>query len=227
MTRPVDYELEILFKEKELSALEEVGSVIRFPAASILMGQNESTDFALLIRKGYVKVVAGSPERIVGIRGPGEIVGEMAAIRRKPRSASIFALDDVEALYVPGPRWLDFLIEHPRVALAQLYASQERLAESTRKNVESMLSGEQKLAKAIVELWDKGLGSGSGDDAVLRFSQQDLADIAGVSLDSVKQIIRSFKHRGLVATGRQVTRILNLDALSAVSRGGTIASLKS
>src|ERR671930_530929 len=114
----------------------------------------------------------------------------MAAIRGKPRSASVYALDDVEALHVTGSKWLDFLINHARATLAQLYASQERIEESTRKSVESLLSVEQ-----------------------------DLADIAGVSLDSVKQVIRSVRERGMIMTGRQALTIVDIDSLNAISRG--------
>jgi CRP-like cAMP-binding protein len=219
MDGPDHHKLDVPLLKEEESDLETMGSDIRFPAGSILMGQNEHTDFALLIRKGYAKVVAAEPRRIVGIRGPGELVGEMAAIRRAPRSASMFAINDIVALHIPGNRWIEFLIGHPRAAVAQLRLSQERLAESTRKNVESLLGVEQKLAKAIVELWSKGLGNGPKESPVLRFSQQDLADIAGISLDSVKQIIRSLKARKVVTTSRQSTTIVDLDTLREISRG--------
>lgn len=218
MGNPDPNKLDVLLTPEEESDLEAVGSVIRFPTDSILMGQNEHTDFVLLIKTGHAKVVVGEPRRIVGIRGPGELVGEMAPIRRAPRTASIFAINDITALHIPGPRWITFLMDHPRAALAQLNLSQERLAESTRKNMESLLGVERRLAKAIVELWSKGLGSGP-DRAELRLSQQDLADIAGISLDSVKQIIRKFKARMIVKTGKKSTTILDLDRLEAICRG--------
>ena len=77
-----------LLTDEELAGLEEIGHAIRRSAGNAFMLEGEYGDFALLIKKGHVKVVAGSPPRIVAIRGPGDMVGEMAAIRRKPRSAS-------------------------------------------------------------------------------------------------------------------------------------------
>ncbi len=217
--------LDTPFTEGELSALEGVGDVTRFPAGSILMGEGELTDFALLIRKGHTKVVSGIPQRIIAIRGPGEIVGEMAAILKRPRSASIFSLDDVESLYLSAAKWLAFLNENSRAALAQVYATQKRIAEATEKVVQSLLGAEQKLAKSILELESKGLGHAAFDGIGLRFSQQDLASIAGVSLDSVKQVIRSFKARGIVATRRQMTIVRDLNTLQMIARGDSIASI--
>lgn len=211
----------ILYTEDEWSTLEEVGSKIHYPAGSILVGEGEETDFALLIRTGHVKVVSGSPRRIVGIRRQGEMIGEMASIRMKPRSASVYALSDVQAIYLSAGSWLTFLAEHPRAVLAQLYATEERLAEATQKSVESLLGAERKLAKAIIELDARGLGVATGEGTLLRFSQQDLADIAGVSLDSVKQVVRAMKSAGTVGTGRQAVTVLDWAVIRNIASGET------
>jgi CRP-like cAMP-binding protein len=149
----------------------------------------------------------------------------MAAVRRKPRSASVIAFDDVEALYLPAARWLRFLYDHPRAMHAQLFASDERLDQATRKIVESDLAIEQRLAKALVELEDSGLGTHDEEGVVLRLSQQDLAALTGASLDSVKKIIRGFKSRDVVGTGRGTMIILNSAALRDIARGDLTASL--
>ncbi|MFC6016400.1 Crp/Fnr family transcriptional regulator [Plantactinospora solaniradicis] len=210
-----------LHTEEEWSSLERIGTVIRYPVGSILVGEGEATDFVLLIRTGHVKVVSGTPRRIVGIRRPGEMVGEMASIRMKPRSASVFALSDVEALFLSADRWRTFLLQHPRAVLAQLYATEERLAEATQKSVESLLGAERKLAKAILELDARGLGAVSEQGTLLRFSQQDLADIAGVSLDSAKQVIRAMKRANAVNTGRQAITIVDRQAISDIADAKT------
>jgi CRP/FNR family cyclic AMP-dependent transcriptional regulator len=214
-----------LLTEEELLVLESVGRVINRPTGHIFISEGEDTDFALLIRKGHVKVAMGRPPRIVAIRGHGEIVGEMAAIRQKPRSASIIALDDVEVLHLPAGEWLRFLYEHPRAMHAQLVAADERLDQATRKIVESDLAIEQRLAKALVELVDSGVGASSKDGVVLRFSQQDLATLTGASLDSVKKIIRTLKDGKLIGTGRQTLVVHDIAALVEIADGNRTALL--
>jgi CRP-like cAMP-binding protein len=214
-----------LLTEEELVALESVGRVINRPTGHIFISQGEETDFALLIRKGHVKVVVGKPPRIVAIRGPGEIVGEMAAILQKPRSGSVIALDEVEVLHLPAGEWLRFLYEHPRAMHAQLLLAVERLGQATRKIVESDLAVEQRLAKALVELVDSGVGRRGADGVVLRFSQQDLATLTGASLDSVKKIIRTLKDGRLIGTGRQTLVIRDVAALEEIADGNRSALL--
>ncbi|HEX6342947.1 Crp/Fnr family transcriptional regulator [Umezawaea sp.] len=214
-----------LLTEEELLALRSVGRVIHRQEGHVFISQGEETDFALLILKGHVKIVVGKPPRIVAIRGPGEIVGEMAAIRQKPRSASIIALDEVEVLHLPATEWLKFLYDHPRAMHAQLYAADERLEQATRKIVESDLAVEQRLAKAIVELVDSGVGTPGEGGTLLRFSQQDLATLTGASLDSVKKIIRTFRDERLVDTGRQTLLIRGIGDLAQIADGNRTALL--
>ncbi len=209
---------------EELTLLEGAGPVIRYPAGSVLFGEGEETDFALLMRKGHVKIQVGANGRVVAIRGAGEIVGEMAAVRRRSRSASVLALDEVEALYLPGGTWLDFLYDNPRAMHAQLITAEERLEEATRKTGDSNLGVEQRLAKVLVELTSSGLGTPAPEGIVLRLSQRDLADVVGASRESIVQVIRALKRAGVVATGRQATILRDVDTLGAIARGDMTAS---
>ena len=215
-----------LLTDEELAELEEIGHTIHRSAGHPFFLEGEQGDFALLIKKGHVKAMRGRPPRIIDIRGPGEIVGEMAVIRRKPRMASIIAFDDVEALYLPGARWLRFLYDHPRAMHALLAMTDDMADRATMKNVESELAIEQQLAKRVIELTDCGLGEPAGDGAVvLRLSQHDLATLIGTKkLDSVKKVIRLLKAAGIVDTGRQVITILKLAALREVADGNLTVS---
>lgn len=214
-----------LLKSEELAALEPLGHTIRRPAGDTLFAEGEDTDFALLIRKGHVKIMAGQPPRTVAIRHTGEIVGEMSAILEKPRTASVIAFDEVEALFIPGKTWLKFLFDYPRAMRAQLVAAEERLDQATRKIIESDLAIEQRLARVLTALIDDGLGTPTDDGALLRLGQQDLAALIGASkLDSVKKVIRMFRASGIVATGRQAITIRDRAALREIANGTTTAS---
>jgi Crp-like helix-turn-helix domain len=59
---------------------------------------------------------------------------------------------------------------------------------------------------------------------MIRFSQQDQATLTGVSLDSVKKIIRSFKQHEIIATGRQVITVQATVALKEIANGNRSTS---
>ncbi len=215
-----------ILTDDELVELEEVGHAIHRSPGHPFFLEGEEGDFALLIKKGHVKVMRGRPPRIIDIRGPGDIVGEMAVIRRQPRMASVMAFDDVDALYLPGPKWLRFLYDHPRSMHALLAMTDDMADRATMKNVESELAIEQQLAKRVLELADFGLGEPDGSGAVaLRMSQQDLAELIGAKkLDSVKKVIRQLKAAAIIDTGRQVIKLLKLDALHDIADGNLTVS---
>jgi CRP/FNR family transcriptional regulator, cyclic AMP receptor protein len=210
-------------KEEELW-LEDHGQTLHRSGGHVFMEQGEWTDFVLLIRKGHVKVLVGTPKRFIAVRHAGEIVGEMSAIRKKPRSATIQAIADVEMLRVSASQWRKFLQSHPRAALAQIAAADKRLDEATQKIAESELAVEQRLAKALIELLSSGLAEDTEDGLRLRVSQQDLAALAGASLDSVKKIIRTFKSSGIVGTAKLATIILDSTAIQEIADGDRTAS---
>ncbi|SDN72876.1 Crp/Fnr family transcriptional regulator [Allokutzneria albata] len=214
-----------LLTSEDLLRLEEVGTVLRRQEGHVFIQEGEDTSFALLIRKGHVKVVVGEPGRIVAVRGPGDVVGEMAAFRRKPRSASVVALGEVEVLHLPASAWLEFMYANPRAMHAQIFAADERLEQATKKVAESELAVEQRLAKALVELMGTGLGKQVSAGVEFRLGQADLASLTGASLDSVKKVIRAFKENGILTTGRQSLAVRDREALEAISCGNRIATI--
>ncbi|WP_176611753.1 Crp/Fnr family transcriptional regulator [Actinomadura sp. WMMB 499] len=71
----------------------------------------------IVIVDGWTRVWVrdGIDERIVAFRGPGELVGERAALLVRDRSATVTAEGDVAALRVPDGAFGAFLAAHPRV----------------------------------------------------------------------------------------------------------------
>jgi len=72
---------------------------LRLSKNEFLFRQDDPPTSAFLIEEGRVQIVlervgAIDVERVLAIRGPGDIVGEMAIIDHAPRSASVRALED-------------------------------------------------------------------------------------------------------------------------------------
>ena len=78
--------------------------VVCFPAGSVIVREGERGDAAFVIRSGQCEVVrAGDGKKIVlGRMGPGEVFGETAIFTDQPRTASVEAVETVEAWVVDG-----------------------------------------------------------------------------------------------------------------------------
>ena len=74
----------------------------QFKKGEILIREGERGDCAYVIENGNVEILVqreGQPIQI-GIRGPGSLIGEMAMIDDKPRTATVRAVDDCDVLEI-------------------------------------------------------------------------------------------------------------------------------
>lgn len=74
-----------------------------FHAGETIMRQGEHGDFAYIIEEGQVEIVveqADGRSQLVGTRGPGTIIGEMAIVDDAPRTATVRAIKDCSMLEI-------------------------------------------------------------------------------------------------------------------------------
>jgi hypothetical protein len=88
-----------------------------YPRGTVLWEEGDLADHLVLIISGYVRVsvVRDGRERIIALRGPGDIIGERAALLLGRRSAGMVALDTVSTLRLTTPEFAAVLARHPRV----------------------------------------------------------------------------------------------------------------
>lgn len=74
-----------------------------FSAGDVILRQGEEGDCAYIIEEGLVEISISRPTgdtRIVGTRGPGAIIGEMAIVDDAPRTATVVAVEDCKMLQI-------------------------------------------------------------------------------------------------------------------------------
>lgn len=220
---PVDESIWSL-NEEEILALERIGTVLRRESGHVFMREGEASDFVLLIKKGYVKVVTGQPARIIAFRGPRETVGELGVLDDEPRSATVIAWGDVEVLHVQANELLTFLDQHRRAERALHTATRKRLAQATRKIPDSDLTMERRLAKELVTMVENGIVQTVDGVPTIALSQRDLASLTGASPEAIKKVLPVFKKNGFVEKRRLQLRITDIAALRQVAAGKPASS---
>jgi hypothetical protein len=101
----------------EREALRSVASWRTFAAGARIMEEGERADHVMVILGGQVeiRVDENGSERVVAVRGLGQLVGERAALTISVRSATVVALEMVWALVVLTKDFAAFISAHPRV----------------------------------------------------------------------------------------------------------------
>ncbi len=176
-------------------------------AGTVLCHQGDDEHHVLILLSGYVRVTKSATdgrEVVAGVRGPGDVLGELAALDARPRSATVSALVDVETLNVPGSRFATLCRTNPGIAWVLLCVMMDRLRESGRLWAEygGGHSG-QRIAALLLELAVRqGKAGDDGVDIPLWSGQQELAAAAGMSRESVARALRTLREQGLISTRR-------------------------
>ncbi len=131
------------------SAVEETGNRLthrQCEPGEIIFNENEMGETIAIIQTGKVAVVKGdfAAPTILGLRGAGEILGEMALLEKIPRSASAVALEPTQ-LICTDRTGFQKLLNSPNLGglnLLELLSSRLRSADedrSTNKRAEKRL----------------------------------------------------------------------------------------
>jgi CRP-like cAMP-binding protein len=195
------------------------GRPVSYQPREKIFGEGDASDHIAIILTGIVKITASTSngrEALLGLRGSGEIVGELAAIYGSPRSATVRALDTVTARLVAATVFRQCLREHPDALFAVLEAVIGRLRESDRRRLEfTGFDVPERVSLLLAELArTHGAPAGGGAVAIgLRLSQEEIAGAAGASREAVAKALRLLRERGLVTTSRQKIVVLDPAAL--------------
>ena len=117
----------------DADALLERVSHKAMPRSAVIMHEGSAGENVALVLAGRVKLVArGVGERtvVLAIRGPGELVGEMAALGGTRRSATAIADEDVELGLLSGEDFRGYLRDHPDAARLAVTIQNEYFAPS-------------------------------------------------------------------------------------------------
>jgi len=197
---PIFAELE----EKDLLKIARLGTRQKYKRGNIVVLEQESGAALFVIISGKVKVVRMDEEGrevILSLFGPGEFFGEMSLLDGMARSASVVATMKAELFMLHRRDFLELLHQYPMVAtslLAEL-AMRLRKADMQIKSL-SLKDAAGRVANVLLILSDDiGVfrkGKVEIEDLPL---QQDIANMAGTSRETVSRMLHQFIREGQVS----------------------------
>ena len=171
--------------------------------ASLFMA-GDPGDGCYRLNEGLLKVSIASPsgaERILAILGPGAIVGDMAMIDGRPRSASVSALRDCKLSFVSRAAFETFAAKEPEIYKYLLGLLAQRLRDTDQVVAAgSFLSLKGRVARALLDL-AKAFGNDVGGGRIVirqKISQSDVAAMAGIARENVSRILNDWMRVKLV-----------------------------
>jgi CRP/FNR family transcriptional regulator, cyclic AMP receptor protein len=209
--------------EQERNALFRQGRPHRLPAGALLFLEATRSERVEVVISGQVKVfrtAEDGTEVFLAVRGPGDLVGEFAAIDGQPHSASVSAMEPVEVLTVRLPDFTAFLQAHPRTMWLLLRILTSRLRDADRKRAEfGVYDTLARVTCRLVELAERfGEPTESGVRITLRLTQEELASWVGASREAVTKALQRLRDRGYVQTEHRRIIVIDIEGLRRLIR---------
>jgi len=177
---------------------------VKLAADEVLFIAGDPGDGCYRLDEGLLKVSMVSPagaERILAILGPGSIVGDMAMIDGRPRSASVSALRDCKLRFVSRAAFESVADKNPDVYKHLL----SPLAASLRDADQVVAAGtflpvKGRVARALLDLAKAFGNEVDGGRVVIRqkLSQSDVAAMAGIARENVSRILNEWMRLKLI-----------------------------
>lgn len=205
----------------EQEAIEKLGVRSSYAPGRTILAEHDNAATVIVLR-GRIKLTTSSIDGhqiLIELRGPGDLVGELAALDRGRRVATVTAVSRVEALVIPATRFRELLLSEAGICFAVLLTVADKLRQATAvRTVNASSDVLTRLAGRIVEL----AGHEEPIDGVIEITspltQQELADWIGASRDAVVLALGSMRTRGWIETGRRTIRVLDLPALRSAAQ---------
>ncbi|HEY5428201.1 MAG TPA: Crp/Fnr family transcriptional regulator [Solirubrobacteraceae bacterium] len=203
-------------------ALRRDGHGQRYRRGQALFTEGDRAERVFLIESGWVLISSTSPEGreiVLGIRGSGEIIGEMSMLDGAARSATAVAIGDVDAIVSPGAT-LNRALQDAAAARGLVLILAARLRDADRTRIQfATLDTLGRVAERLLELSERfGHDTGNGIAVELPLSQEQLASWCGASRESTVKALGTLRSLHCITTGRQSLVIHDLVALRVHAR---------
>jgi len=141
---------------------DEIANLVRalepsfYQVDTILFYEGERGDRFYIVLEGQIAIIKalGTPdERLLGLRGAGEFVGEMSLLNRDGlRTASACVYDDATVLELTRADFDAMLYRHPTLAYEMLRVMSRRLRESHETSMRDLQEKNRRLEQAYADL---------------------------------------------------------------------------
>jgi len=182
-----------------------------FTKGQMILLEDDLGQTFFVIGGGSVKITRLSDdgrEVILAMLGEADFFGEMSLLDGAGRSANVVALEASEILTLSRNDFLEILQDYPKISISLLDELTQRIRKSDQQIESLSLSDvEQRIGITLIRLAEE-LGTikqGSVKIKNLPY-QQDIANMAGTSRETVSRTFKLLEEKGLVTReGRKLT----------------------
>jgi CRP-like cAMP-binding protein len=204
--------------DDDLARVAQVAVPRTFDGGEVVFHEGDQSNTCYVVRSGHARAVREHPDgRSLTLAhfGPGDIFGELAMFDDESRSATVEALEPMEAIAILGGDMRRLLREYPDIAVKLIVALGRRLRETnerlTRQSFQTVQSRVATVLAKLVAAAEDEESDGQdarrsqeapSKDVLITATQADLAQLAGSSRESASRFLAVLERAGIITQGR-------------------------
>lgn len=186
--------------------------VRQFARDEVVFHRDDPAGHFFVIVAGTVKLTGADEsgrEVVIAILRGGDVFGELELFDDQPRSVTVTAITETQALALGREDFFEVLERNPRSMRAMLTLL-ARTIRDTAGRIEDLvfLDVPSRVAKSLLDL-----GSATGSNGEIHLTQEDIAAFVGATRTSVNRVLADLEQRGIIALGRRHIEIKDQAAL--------------
>ncbi|MFV3077264.1 Crp/Fnr family transcriptional regulator [Niveispirillum fermenti] len=190
--------------DAEMEAVMGFARPRRLVADERVFAKGDPGDSLYIILRGRVAVQTESQDAkvmLLNIMDSGSVFGEIAMLDGGERTATVVAQEPTELLRIDRRDFMPFLEQHPDLCIRLMVVLCERVRWTSAIIEDTVfLNVTRRLAKRIIMLAQNyGRPSDAGVRIATFISQEDLANMLGVSREIVNKTLKSFQNAGAIS----------------------------
>ncbi|WP_394730511.1 Crp/Fnr family transcriptional regulator [Altererythrobacter sp. GH1-8] len=193
------------------------GRVRSYSNGEIIQQRGEAADGFWLIEEGAVMVgqfMRDGEFRAVALLGAGDSYGELAVFSGRPRIVDAVSRGESKVRFIAAKPFLDALGNYP-VATRKLLGALSAQLQDTLAQLAGLRRGTnpERLAGLLATMADR-----AGQVATVRATQQELAELLGVTRATANAALRELERQGLVRRGYGTIEILDAPMMAILAQ---------
>ena len=210
-----------LFSELDEGELHQLASVVReqhYRKHTTIVHVDDPGSSLYILKSGLVKITIEDQhgdEMILRILYPTDFFGEMSLLDGMPRSATVTAQESSEVLTIAREHFLNIIEQSPKILLKMTAVLSKRLRKANEL-IHSLAFFDVygKVARLLLNLAaERGRVTEQGTVIDMRLTQQELAELAGMTRETMARTLREFQQAGCIRVESGIISILELDML--------------
>jgi len=188
-----------------------------FDAHEIIFREGEPSTYLYVLRQGLLKLTSvgvGGREQIIGLATPGRLLG-LQTKHGNTYGFTAVTLSPASVCKLRNSDMLQVLEQNPAVSLKLIDMLNQELTEAQALiRVLGQKTAEERVAWFLLTLAHAD-SRNTADMITIWLSRREMAEMLGLTIETVSRLISSFRREGLIDVSRRSMRILNLPRLQA------------